>query len=187
MAERKPFVWGASGVELLQTGDSLAGMSFGAMELLQSVTISSPVVSVDFTGVDGTYFEYLLKYHGVCAESSTYLLCQVQVGGSWVTSGYIGFTERATGYPVVGEVDNTARCCGLQIGTSAYYIEGNLSVKKLDATNTAKLIRCTYGYYAGIYTKHYQYNNYSAVTGLRFIPEASVNLTAGTFKLYGLK
>ena len=58
MAERKPFVWGASGVELLQTGDTLVGVSSGGDFVKLYSASANDVASIEFTGLDNTYKEY---------------------------------------------------------------------------------------------------------------------------------
>lgn len=189
MAEVKPFVWGASGVELLQTGDTLAGVSAGGgdLSLLSTATISSPVATVDFTGLDGTYYKYIVEYYGVNSTETAALLCQVQVGGTWQTSNYYGaYIHLQSGTAQGNNADNNASILYGNITTGSR-MAGKIELGDINNTTVQKTIEATYRPTAiNIYRKQYFYSSVSAVTGLRFILSAG-NIAAGTFKLYGLK
>lgn len=190
MAEVKPFVWGTSGVELLQSGDTLAGVSAGGgdLSLVATATVSSPVATVEFTGLDGTYYKYIVEYYGVDGTTSAALLCQVQAAATWQTGGYLGvFSYLNSGTPSGNGSDNNAVISFGCVITTSSKLCGNLSVSNLaDATNP-KILECsTKDIYLSMYKKQYYHNSYSAVTGLRFILSAG-NIASGVFKLYGLK
>lgn len=155
------------------------------MVLISSATASGSA-AIDFTGLNGTYFKYIVEFYGVYASTSTLLLCQVQVGGSWITSGYLGILSRVTSGSSTGLASDNAQILYSNIDATTP-CQGILSVRDIANTSRAKQIQVDcINFYGDIIKKQYQYNNNSAVTGLRFVC-ASGNIASGTFKLYGLK
>lgn len=157
------------------------------MVLLSSATASNST-AIDFTGLDETYFKYIVEYYNLNGSESTTLLCQVQVDGSWQTSGYQGIYQRSTTSSVTATADNTSiitYASGLV--TTSSLLEGQLIIGQINNTTKQKTIEATLRHTSMIlYKKQYYYNSTSAVTGLRFVC-SSGNIASGTFKLYGLK
>ena len=185
MAERKPFVWGASGVELLQTGDTLAGASSsGAVfSLLSTATISTPVSAVEFTGLNDEYYKYIVEFSEITGTTSASLICQVQAEGSWQTS-YLGFY---VGKGSISPVSDNNACISYGVATASVDLQGSVILYNPHITDYYKVIEAnTSSYTQPFFKKRYVYNNNAAVTGLRFLC-SSGNLVTGYFKLYGLK
>lgn len=189
MAEVKPFVWGTSGVELLQSGDTLAGVSAGGESetVLITEATASNTVSIEFTGLDNSlYYKHIVEYYGLnSVEYSTYMLCQFQVGGAWLTSNYYGRYFNGA----QSADDDNARITNIySFSAGSYMARGTASIINLSDVSGFKSVvgDSHYGLIMPIYRKICTNSNTGAVTGLRFLMEAG-NIATGVFKLYGVK
>lgn len=198
MAERKPFVWGASGVELLQTGDTLAGASSsGAVfSLLSTATISTPVSAVEFTGLTDEYFKYIIEIDNAQASTdpdAQFVVMQAYNDGAWITSAsYYGnmITDNAGTYYYNNYIASTS-------GSNKIF-SGTIEITNPAQSKLSHLIKSrTLSYYenagsvstgSGSFWDRgmlIRVPSYSTITGVRILGTVG-DLLAGTFKLYGV-
>ena len=163
----------------------------GSFVFLTSATAANSVV--DFTGLDtSTYDSFFIIYTDVRGNGFN---CRLYPGGTLSTSGIYGFGN----YRIDGS--------GLVTTNVFTYGVTSINIDQLNATS-ANLGRTGYLYlhpangYSNITTQNMglqgatvgqgQYscgyiNSASAANGIRFMNQSLTNLTAGTFRLYGIK
>ena len=205
MAERKPFVWGSSGVELLQSGDTLAGVGSGGgtLSLLSTATVSSPGAAVEFTGLTNEYFKYIIVVDN-CRSSittgSTNVSLQVYVDGvGWKTSLTDYFCIWVDSSASYLYQNNYIAYAYTESGKGYVYFSGKLSIINPCESKLTHFIEASfisYGINAGlvIYSSGSQQERKllvrnpanSVITGLRIIPVIGT-ITEGAIKLYGIK
>lgn len=188
---------GFSGQVLTSAGSSAPTWATpaSAMVFLSTQTVSSSVAQVDFTsGITSTYDDYLLIYEAVVGPTKPGI--RVQKSGTFQTTNYnYAGVQGQTGGPTfaASSGDTKARINGAN-GISG----SNLSfgcVYLLNANNATGQTCLTLqgGSVGATGTANYANMFYATqttsavVTGLRFYDDDANNLTAGTFRLYGIQ
>jgi hypothetical protein len=189
---------GTSGQVLQSNGASApswAAPATGALVFISTQTVSSSVAQVDFTsGITSTYDDYLLIYEAVVGPTKPGI--RVQKSGTFQTTNYnyVGVQGQTTTPTfAAGGGDTKARINGAN-GISG----SNLSfgcVYLLNANNATGQTCLTLqgGSVGATGTANYANMFYATqttsavVTGLRFYDDDANNLTAGTFRLYGIQ
>ena len=168
----------------------------GSLILIQETTVSSPVSSVDITGIDSTFDVYKMVLNGIKGSVDTqHLFGRVLVSGSADTTSNYDRARRQlktdTSFTDSSNTNEDKTFIGQQIGTlsnsqtdavmylfnfpnSSEFTFATLEEVSLRQANN------THGNQGGwIHTVA------QACNGMQFFMESG-NITAGTFKLYGL-
>lgn len=161
----------------------------GSFVYLASATASSSVV--DFTGLDtSTYFAFLIMFTDLRAAG---LAVRLYPGGTLSTAGIYGYGFQALGtaesttvftYGSTFTILDQQTATTANLGRSGYlyfYPAGGYSCVDYQATAIT-------GTNNGVYCNGFGYiNNATTANGIRFGTGNMGNLTAGNFRLYGVK
>ena len=190
---------GTSGQLLQSNGSSapswVAAPSASALVFISVQTVSSAVAQVDFTsGISSTYDDYLLIYENVVGPTKPAI--QVQKSGTFQSTGYnycgaqgVATTPTSSygGNSSSAPINNAngISTSNLSFGT-VYLMNAN------NATGATGLV-IQGGSVGATGTSNYANSFVSsqttsaATTGIRFFDTSANNLTAGTFRLYGIQ
>ena len=170
----------------------------GAWEVISSQTVTSDVTSVDFESF-GTHTKLALMYEGAYGSSGDNWVLQLKMNGSYKTSGY---STRIQTYDTANTntAANTGVTKGVRLGymqtSSMYPSSGLIDIPQIES-GVMKLVRAqginwSYGYDVRFWNS----GGWSQVgsgldrdgvlQGIRIKPEV-VNISGGTFTLYGIK
>ena len=166
--------------------------------LLSTTNITSGTATVDITGMDSTYKNYLITITNLhCATNDVTLNCQYIIGGSAHTGAHYDYINHSVerGDDNVVNSSNSATSSKLMHSSLSNSNENTLSgtIKIFNPSETTyrKMIQAHISYIntgsASCHNVNTTYNNdnTSAVTGLRFLM-SSGNIDIATFKLYGV-
>jgi hypothetical protein len=188
-----------AGNVLTSTGTGWASASPGhGLVLLQTVTAAnSSTVDID-RSIDSTYSEYLLSFSGVNMAGNDQLYLRMLIDGTYQTSGYVytGFYNTA-GNAGAPNSNNSASAnfIPVSVGVIAQTqgaANGQIWFSNPSNTTIYKQVRltCSFrdssGYMAYNTINANNTNSTGALTGFRFYT-SSTNITAGNFRLYGIK
>lgn len=180
-------------------GLTWAEASSGAMTLISTNTLSSTVANVTVSGMDSTYKNYKVIVSGLVPQDDNYtLFARTIVGGSIVTDNYYSteFTQHENATGDNGKSINTNSW--KIIGNGANYLgknsgeNTNIEMTFFDPSNTSlrTMVSCVTTYQTDDHAPGFTdsalfYDTTSALQGVNFIM-SNGNITAGTFKLYGI-
>lgn len=174
----------AAGAPVLANGYVVTDMLDNAISpliLLSSQSISSPVGQVDFTGIDGTYDEYIFTIANLVPSvlNDTLWLRYSNDGGSTFNSG-------ATDYRVTGAYDTKIIIASTVSNVDATGgAGGNVILQKPSSTTRyVKTISFVGVYNAGVLSVCGTSTALGAVDAVRFI-FAGGNVSSGNIKMYG--
>ena len=170
----------------------------GAWEVISSQTVTSDVTSVDFESF-GTHTKLALMYEGAYGSSGDNWVLQLKMNGSYKTSGY---STRIQTYDTANTntAANTAVTKGVRLGymqtSSVYPSSGLIDIPQIES-GVMKLVRAqginwSYGYDVRFWNSGGWSQAGSGpdrdgvLQGIRIKPEV-VNISGGTFTLYGIK
>lgn len=173
----------------------------GALILIQSQIVSSPVASVDFTGIDATYDEYEIHVLGFQPSVAAWLALRFsQDGGATFKAGgadygyvYFGFlaSNTASNFGSNGSSMMFIGASDIFVGAqysgsyriNLYRLSSTILRKHISWIGTGSGSGATWsGSGGGTY-----FIDTNAVNALRFISSVAGNITAGIFNLYGIK
>ena len=171
----------------------------GAHKLISTATISSAVSSIDLTGMDSTYQNYMVEIDNVTvATDNTQLRLRFIQGGSAVSSGgnYQGQVVRFG--PAEGAVNTHQNSSAEQLnvahgvaGDNDQQLNGRMFIYNAPTTdahtsfNAMISLQHRDNHDHQMHMSHGDIGNNTASTGLQF-RMSSGNLTAGRFRLYGI-
>jgi hypothetical protein len=162
---------------------------FGGRRLLQTVTISTPVASVDFTGLDtATYYAFELEIDGLSHNNATNTVFAIGLASEseWRASGYQGAytgADATTARP--GAASGTSFTLWAST-TSTSLLSGIVRALRLGDPLSRSLVQADVSLAGSVRVFRGSYNIAEKHTGLRFFAEAGL-LSAGTIRLYGVK
>lgn len=188
----KALASGTLGQVLLSNGSGASptwgSIVVGSLVLLSTVSVAN-TSTVDITGIDSTYDEYLLLISDIVYSANAQLRCQFRLGATYQTgASYFyrrtlsgGMTTDATSimlHDTAGDPAIDVRYMTIKIPTPANakgkFIDYDVEFSDQSTTVSRAL---GIGAFAG---------NTDALTGLRFFPHTGT-ITSGNFRLYGLK
>ena len=179
----------------------------GSLIKVDEFTISSPVASVILGGgssgssglnasIDSTYDVYMVKINGLSPDSGENLEMRVTEGGTPNTTS--NYDRAAKGLKTSGVFDNNSGANSNVLDVSGSHINpttGNFNavIYIFNANNSGEYTFFTFetSHYAGAELYGNQgggvFTSTSSVDGVLFQIDASNNIDAGQFVLYGLK
>ena len=167
----------------------------GSLIKITETTVSSGVSSVTLTGIDSTYDVYMVAYNNYTSDTNVSVRLRFTVSGSADTSSNYdeGFKKLQENLPFTdtGQT-NQSQLTINEVGTDAGEVSnGNLYCFNFNNASEHSFITMeTTGRQASGYLKGQQGGGVltvaQATDGVQFLQDSG-NITAGTFKLYGLK
>jgi hypothetical protein len=165
--------------------------SSGALILISSTNISSPVAAINFlSSFSATYDSYLVLCEGVQVNIADRPLIRMANSGS-IDSGsnyyFAGWGGRNTGGIIYAQAVTYSATADHNIDASTAF-SLNLQFSGVNGTGAKQLfanlsgLAIAYAYFANINT-HYINNN--AISGFQLYLNGGNNFTAGTIKIYG--
>jgi len=190
---------GTSGQMLVSGGSGAptwaAAPGASALVFISVQTVSSSVAQVDFTsGFSSTYDDYLFILENVVGP--TKLAMRVQKSAAFQTTGYnLSRTLGQAGGPVYEGAINQSRWTFISANGMATTNRCYGSVYLLNVNDTTGRTGCSaqVGCISSTGNSGAQCNltgeqtTAAALTGVRFLDEDANNITAGTFRLYGIQ
>ena len=180
-------------------GLTWAEASSGAMTLISTNTLSSAAASVTVSGMNSTYKNYKIIVSGLVPQNDNYnLFARSITGGSINTDDYhrteyayhedaTGTNERSTDTDSWKIIDKTANILGNVGGENT-----NLEMTIFDPSSTSlrTMVSCEATFISdnhapGFTSSSMFYDSTDALQGVNFIMNNG-NISAGTFKLYGI-
>jgi hypothetical protein len=166
-----------------------------ALVYLSTVTASNSATVDIETTFDGTYDEYVLKIDSLVPDTATASIqCRLKVGGAYDTGSNYGHSSTSTSAATTITNSSSASSIAISPATISNSLPSNFTFNihnpasiTLDKTidwhgvlhlNSARSVTIVDG--AGVNSST------SAMTGIRFYM-SSGNITAGKFRLYGIK
>jgi hypothetical protein len=183
----------ASG-RLTGDGSALTGIS-SAMDLINETTVSSPVASVAWTGLDtSTYKTFMVQVIGASHNDGSnqyfYMQFSPDSGSTWRTTGYQGQTMTYQG-PSTSAITQAVLLSFYQ-DTSASFLNAELTVHNLGNSSIRTLAMgqsiseyVTVGAIRGA-SIGAGYDTAEAHDSIRIIPQGG-SLDAGTYRIFGVK
>lgn len=169
--------------------------------LISTQTVTSPVSSVDFTGIGTTYNTYIVEISGLTSSNTTANVgVRYQQNAAWATTAYYStlINYDSAGGTIIQNVANGSFIIlqGFALNTTGW--SGSVRLLYPQGAGlgspTPGELTISGGSYDPSITKHYicvgggtRSTTGFPITGLRFFLNASGNITAGIFSLYGLK
>lgn len=195
---------GASGNVLTSNGTGWTSSplaSSAALIFLSSATASNSATVDLETGFGATYDNYLVVFNNERpVNDATHLYCRLKIGGTYQTAnyGYSAVMNNGTN-AVVSQANNNDNQIKLTDITSPrslteYSVQGQILICNVNSTTAYKLINYQVGYVTMPTVTITQvvssgvggyFNGTGALTGIRFIAQSG-NISAGTFRLYGI-
>jgi hypothetical protein len=182
---------------------TVAATATGAGLTLISTQTASSSATIDFTGIDGTYDNYLIIGDSIRpATDASALFMRVQDGGSWQADAsdykYSMINYFHTGTPAAHGSTGAAQISMSVSGSDSFDTDvashdGEIMVHIYKPAGTTYKKRfkteCVWQRSDGIFFVNSgwaMYDAATAVTGIRFLFSAG-NIATGTFRLYGYK
>ena len=169
----------------------------GSLIKIAETTVSSGVASVTLTGIDSTFDVYMVKINGLSPDTAENLECRVTESGTANTTSNYDFAGK--GLKTSGTFENNSGANATQWDISDSFINAtteknfNAIIYIFNANNSSEYTFITFetSHFAGSELYGNQggavFTSTSSVDGLLFQIDASNNIDAGQFVLYGLK
>lgn len=165
---------------------------------ISTTTISSGVTSLDITGLDSTYQSYMVELNGLITASDNVDLKMnwIQGGSTVTTSNHrsqcvrFGISEGVTNILSTSNASYMRLCAGLGNNTG-FTANGRLFIygSQNSASNTQYQSEFSIGHYDNndeqMHLCHGRIDVATTTTGFT-ISTSTGNMTAGTFRLYGI-
>ena len=161
--------------------------------LLATLTASNSATLSDTTHLTATYAEYNIIFENLIpAATSQVCKLQVQVSGSYQTSGYLSQNVSVSNATVTATTVTTYIGCGVGVGlvgNTAPGVSGQMHVSNPSGTSAPKTF---FGVFSSYFNSNYVtiemsggfYNTTGAVTGFQVLFDGG-NITSGVIKIYG--
>ncbi len=177
---------------------SFADAGGGTHVLLSTTTVSSGVTSIDFTGLDNTYQSYMVELNGlIVASDNVDLRMRWIQGGSTVTTSNhrsqcvrFGISEGVTNILSTSNASYMRLCAGLG-NNSGFTANARMFIygSQNSASNTQYQSQFSIGHYDNndeqMHLCHGRIDVSTTTTGFTIFTSTG-NMTAGTFRLYGI-
>jgi len=169
----------------------------GSLIKIQEEIVTAAVASVTLTGIDSTYDVYMIKINGLSPDTAENLECRVTESGTANSTANYDFAGK--GLKTSGAFENNSGTNATQWDISDSFINAtteknfNAIIYIFNANNSSEYTFITFetSHYAGAELYGNQggavFTSTSTVDGLLFQIDASNNIDAGQFVLYGLK
>ena len=168
----------------------------GSLIKIAETTVSSGVASVTLTGIDSTFDVYMVKINGLSPDTAENLEGRVTESGTANTTSNYDFAGK--GLKTSGTFENNSGTNATQWDISDSFINAtteknfNAIIYIFNANNSSEYTFITFetSHFAGSELYGNQggavFTSTSSVDGLLFQIDASNNIDAGQFVLYGL-
>jgi len=178
-------------------GTAAAGGGGGAMVAIATQTVTSPVASVDFVNkITSDYTQYMVRFESVfCGTTYAYNVLQVLFssdgGSTYVSGSWESLISRGTASTYAG-TDSTVAVLGHYI-SSQVPSSGDATFSGLsEASKKSFYSNGVTSYNSGIGKPRFAScvgttNTYAAVVDSIRVQITTIDMTAGTFTLYGIK
>lgn len=155
---------------------------------------ASNVATLDFTGLDTSYDEYELRFYGVYgATADTNLLMRLSSSSSFISTNVYSYANWGITDSGISGISNSSGTGSLQItgslnNAATAGASGVITLMGIAGSNY-RSARWITRFSSTVTPQSYHgggiFSNGTAVDGIRFLC-ASGNITAGTFRLYGI-
>lgn len=170
-----------NGNSVLGAGDLVVGGG-GAMVLLGSATVTTPVANIDFLSTfTPDYDKYVIEIHGMVPSANEYLVMRLGVSGTPDTA-----TSYATGPFGTSGTDSTRAYVTDAVVQTNHSVSGTLEIRNANGT-ADKGYSFVGNRWASPLGRAGRYKGTSAVSGVRLYWDGGANFTAGTVRVYGIK
>jgi hypothetical protein len=163
--------------------------SAGAMNLIQTINVTSPTTSADFTITPDQYDYYVIEFRRTLADAGQGIFLQLG-NGTYATSAYAGTGGRISGGTISGRTAPTGGA-SLDFGNNeigSNYAGGIIhifGVKQFN-TNISMIIQTTTAFPRYYFGSYYTPSFGSDITNFRLIGTSGTQIQAGNFSLYGI-
>tara|TARA_B100001287_G_C22592394_1_gene486287 strand:- start:575 stop:1093 length:519 start_codon:yes stop_codon:yes gene_type:complete len=168
----------------------------GSLIKIDEEIVTSTVASVTLTGIDSTFDVYMVKINGLSPDTAENLECRVTESGTANSTSNYDFAGK--GLKTSGTFENNSGTNATQWDISDSFINAtteknfNAIIYIFNANNSSEYTFITFetSHFAGSELYGNQggavFTSASSVDGLLFQIDASNNIDAGQFVLYGL-